>query len=64
MTKWDTLSRINGLYVGMLDKYELDIFEAACRSYEARRSYDHPGGALGLAKVEVVSRSPQENDHG
>lgn len=59
MSKWDTLHRIDGLFVGMLDKEELEIFDEACRTYEARRSYEGAGAILGLAKVRLT-RSPQE----
>lgn len=56
MSKWDTLHRIDGLFVGLLDKEELEIFDDACRRYEARRSYEGDGG---LAKVRLT-RSPQD----
>jgi hypothetical protein len=52
--KWDTLRRIDGLFVGMLDAEELEIFNDACKRYEARRSYEGAGGAMGLAKVRVM----------
>lgn len=54
MSKWDTLYRIDGLFVGLLDKEELAIFDDACRHYEARRSYEGGGGLMGLAKVRLI----------
>jgi len=53
MSKWDTLSRINGLFVGLLDEDELKIFDDACRTQDARRSYEGGAGLMGLAKVRV-----------
>lgn len=61
MGKWDTLRSIDGLFVGMLDAEELAIFNEACKRYEAQRSYEGAGGALGLAKVRVTALSPSEN---
>lgn len=49
--KWATLNRIEGLFVGLLDKEELEIFDEACRTQEAYRSYEGGGGFMGLAKV-------------
>ncbi len=60
MSKWDTLHRVDGLFVGMLDKEELEIFDEACRRHEARRSYEGAGGLMGLAKVRLT-RSPPGN---
>lgn len=54
MSKWDTLSRIDGLFVGLLDDEEMEIFDAACRKSEARRSYEGAGGLMGLAKVRLI----------
>lgn len=53
MNKWDTLRRINGLFVGLLDKEELEVFDEACRTNDARRSYEGSAGLMGLAKVRV-----------
>jgi len=55
--KWETLSRINGLFVGLLDQEELEIFNEACRRHEAVRSYEGAGGLMGLAKVRVTALS-------
>lgn len=62
MSKWDTLHRIDGLFVGMLDQEELEIFDEACRRHEARRSYEGAAAIMGLAKVRLT-RSPQETAH-
>lgn len=61
MGKWDTLGRIDGLFVGLLDKEELEIFDAACRSQDAYRSYEGGGGFMGLAKVRL--RRPAQFPH-
>ncbi|UFS77183.1 hypothetical protein LPB73_07345 [Tardiphaga sp. 37S4] len=58
MSKWDTLHRIDGLYVGMLDADELELFDSACKRNEASRCYDHAGGIMGLAKVRLVRPRP------
>jgi hypothetical protein len=60
MSKWDTLHRIDGLFVGMLDNEELEIFDDACRKHEARRSYEGAAAIMGLAKVRLI-RPPQES---
>ena len=54
MSRWDILYRINGLYVGQLDEFELAAFEQACRNHDATRSFDGPGGLFGLAKVKLL----------
>ncbi|ANW00653.1 hypothetical protein [Bradyrhizobium icense] len=64
MTKWDTLHRIEGLYVGLLTQEELEIFNKACRTNDARRSYEGAGGAMGLAKVRLFSLASQERSDG
>lgn len=61
MSKWDTLHHIDGLFVGMLDKEELEIFDEACRRNQARRSYEGAAAIMGLAKVRLI-RSPQESE--
>lgn len=58
--KWETLRRIDGLFVGLLDKEELEIFDDACQRNEARRSYEGAGGLMGLAKVRVSSVTSQD----
>lgn len=57
MSKWATLHRIDGLYVGMLDEDEMKVFAEACKTQDAYRSFEYPGGALGLAKVRLRSAS-------
>lgn len=47
------LRSMNGLYVGMLTSYELEIFNRACETGYASRIYEGSGGLLGLAKVQV-----------
>jgi hypothetical protein len=48
------LRRIDGLFVGMLDKDELWLFEKAVEDGKARRSYEGGAGFMGLAKVRVI----------
>lgn len=60
MSKWDTLHRIDGLHVGMLDEDELAVFNEACRRQQARRNYQGVGGLMGLAKVQVLALSLPE----
>lgn len=62
MSKWDTLRNIEGLYVGMLREDELAIFNEACRTYDAKRSYEGAGGAMGLAKVRLMRPLPSMHD--
>jgi hypothetical protein len=50
----ETLSRVNGLFVGQLDTVEMHLFEEACKLGVARESYDGAAGFLGLAKVVVL----------
>lgn len=65
MSKWDTLHRIDGLFVGMLDAEELEIFNEACRRYQAKRSYEGGAGLMGLAKVRLIEAStPSPADRG
>ena len=48
------LADMDGLYVGLLDKGELRLFEDAIEAGLARRSYDGTTAAmLGLSKVKV-----------
>jgi hypothetical protein len=54
MSKRDTLHRISGLFVGMLDKDELEVFDEACRRHQAVRSYEGGAGLMGLAKVRLI----------
>lgn len=52
------ISRLNGMYVGMLNDSEMAAFNRCCERGTATRNYNHPGGAfLGLAKVHMI---PQE----
>jgi ribosomal protein L37AE/L43A len=53
MSRWDTLHRIDGLFVGLLDKEELEIFDEACRLHHAHRLYEGAAGLMGLAKVSL-----------
>ena len=46
------MDRFDGLYVGMLDADELETFADLCRRGLLRRSYAHPGGLLGLDRIE------------
>ena len=45
------LERLDGLYLGLLDKEELWLFEKAEQDGMAYRSYEGGGGFMGLAKV-------------
>jgi hypothetical protein len=48
------LERIEGLFVGQLDDYELWLFEHAVADGMAERSYEGGAGFMGLAKVRLV----------
>jgi len=48
------LDRLDGLYVGLLDSDELAVFEQAIKDGKACRSYEGPGGMLGLSKVKLL----------
>lgn len=50
------LSYLDGLYVGMLDKSDMRLFEDAEEAGLAHRVYDGPGAILGLSKVRVGKR--------
>lgn len=56
----DTLSEIDGLYVGDLDDGEMEAFNEACERGEASRSYEGAGGFMGLAKVRVHRPATRE----
>ena len=60
------VDRFDGLYIGMLDDDELATFGDLCRRGLLRRSYAHPGGLLGLARIERVpapETSPLTPEH-
>jgi hypothetical protein len=48
------LERIEGLFVGSLDDYELWLFEHAVADGMAERSYEGGAGFMGLAKVRLI----------
>lgn len=48
------LERMEGMHVGLLDSYELWLFEHAVADGLARRSYEGGSGFMGLAKVRLV----------
>jgi hypothetical protein len=48
------LERIEGLFVGSLDDYELWLFERAISDGMAERSYEGGAGFMGLAKVRLI----------
>lgn len=50
------LERIEGLFVGQLDEYELWLFEHAVADGMAERSYEGGAGFMGLAKVRLIRR--------
>ncbi|CAO4138132.1 hypothetical protein [Methylorubrum extorquens] len=52
------MDRFDGLYVAMLDPDELGAFAELCRRGLMHRSYAHPSGLLGLARIERVPASP------
>lgn len=49
------LSRIEGLFVGMLDEAEAREFERLVKAGVAARSYEGAGGFMGLAKVRRMA---------
>lgn len=57
------VDRFDGLYVGMLDDDELATFGDLCRRGLLRRSYAHPGGLLGLARIERVPAPETATQH-
>jgi len=59
-TDEEEVGRLNGMYVGQLDSDELAAFDRERKAGRARASYNHAGGFLGLAKVEVLFPSSQE----
>jgi hypothetical protein len=48
------LERMDGLFVGSLDDYELWLFEHAVADGMAERSYEGGAGFMGLAKVRLI----------
>jgi hypothetical protein len=48
------LDRIEGLFVGQLDDYEMWLFEHAVTDGMAERSYEGGAGFMGLAKVRLI----------
>ena len=52
----EAVKQLDGLYVGQLDEDQMELFEVAVERGYARRSFDGPGGMLGLAKVEFIWR--------
>lgn len=48
------LERIEGLFVGQLDEYEMWLFEHAVADGMAERSYEGGAGFMGLAKVRLI----------
>ena len=51
----EKIQEIDGLYIGLLDKYELESFERCIQDKLARRDYTGTGGLLGLAKVKCLN---------
>jgi restriction endonuclease Mrr len=56
-----SLSRLNGMYVGDLSEAELREFTQAVLENRARRIYIGGSGFLGLAKVEVLDNTEDDN---
>lgn len=56
-----SLSRLHGLYVGDLQEAELREFNQAIQENRARRVYVGGAGFLGLAKVEVLDFTQDDN---
>ncbi len=48
------LERMEGLFVGQLDDYEMWLFEHAVADGMAERSYEAGAGFMGLAKVRLI----------
>jgi len=51
------LTRLDGLFVGMLTEDEVEAFSRAVKEGKARRSYEGGGGLMGLAKVRLNAAS-------
>jgi hypothetical protein len=56
-----SLSRLHGMYVGNLSEAELNEFNQAIHENRARRIYVCGAGFMGLAKVEVLDLTPDDN---
>ena len=50
------LSYLDGIYVGLLNKSDLRLFEDAVEAGLAHRVYEGPGAMFGMATVRVGSR--------
>jgi hypothetical protein len=48
------LARMEGLFVGQLDDYEMWLFDHAVEDGMAERSYEGGAGLMGLAKVRLI----------
>lgn len=48
------LERMEGLFVGYLNDYEMWLFEHAVADGMAERSYEGGAGFMGLAKVRLI----------
>ena len=53
----DIVRGVDGLYVGQLDRDEMDAFEEGIREGFARRCYSTGAGFLGCAKVRYIERN-------
>ncbi|MCP4410753.1 MAG: hypothetical protein GY807_24035 [Gammaproteobacteria bacterium] len=60
----ELLSGANGLYVGILDEDEIQALNILEEAGEAMRSYEGPGGFLGLSKVRLLQRDRQQEQKG
>lgn len=47
------ISRLDGLFVGLLSQDEIDAFDRLVKAGLAHRSYEGGGGFMGLAKVRL-----------
>lgn len=48
------LERMEGLFVGQIDDYEMWLFEHAVTDGMAERSYEGGAGFMGLARVRLI----------
>jgi hypothetical protein len=57
-----TIADLDGLFVGQLNEEEMDLFRAAVKRREARRSFEGVAGLMGLARVRCMREVPRGED--
>lgn len=52
------ISHLDGMFVGMLEPYELKALDKAVKEGRAERCYEGAAGLLGLSKVRIIKQEP------